>query len=180
MKTCTKCKINKSDDEFFKRSDSGKLRSHCKICYRQDGINWNKRNPEAYKLANRESTTAFRANNPKRAKEILRNSQYKHKDNCMLGGARNRAKCLSLPFNIELSDVVIPETCPILGIKLRQNTIGEFKPNDMPSLDRKIPSLGYVKGNVQVISWRANLLKSDMTVEELKAIIKYIEENSPV
>lgn len=45
---------------------------------------------------------------------------------------------------------------------------------DSPSLDRVIPELGYVPGNVIVISWRANNLKRDATIEELEAVIAYM------
>lgn len=47
--------------------------------------------------------------------------------------------------------------------------------HNSPSLDRRDPSLGYVKGNVGVISDRANLLKSNMTLEELKKLVSYME-----
>jgi len=48
--------------------------------------------------------------------------------------------------------------------------------NSRPSLDRKVPALGYVKTNIFVISFRANRIKSDSTVEELKSILTYMEE----
>ena len=57
------------------------------------------------------------------------------------------------------------ETCPVLGIPLYSD--GRDNQN-APSLDRFIPSLGYVKGNVFVISRRANVLKGDATIEEVK------------
>lgn len=44
-----------------------------------------------------------------------------------------------------------------------------------PSLDRVVPSLGYVKGNVRVISFRANRIKSDATADELRAVLSYTE-----
>lgn len=44
-----------------------------------------------------------------------------------------------------------------------------------PTIDRIINDLGYVKGNVIVISWRANRIKSDATLAELKAIVAFYE-----
>lgn len=43
--------------------------------------------------------------------------------------------------------------------------------DDSPSIDRIIPELGYTKGNIRVISNRANLLKSNATIEELQKVI---------
>jgi len=88
----------------------------------------------------------------------------------MLYSARKRSKTKNLDFNIELSDIQIPEFCPVLNIRLvpgRQLGAGN-RSDDTPSLDRIVPSLGYTKGNVRVISWRANRLKSDATPEELE------------
>lgn len=83
-----------------------------------------------------------------------------------------------IPFNLEESDVIIPDTCPVLGIPIKIHTgRGGYFP-DSPTIDRIIPELGYIKGNIKVISFRANLLKTNATLEELKAIIKYIEDNS--
>ncbi|UOF81207.1 restriction endonuclease pacI-beta-alpha-metal hnh motif 1.97A [Caudoviricetes sp.] len=49
------------------------------------------------------------------------------------------------------------------------------RPNDnSPSVDRLVPHLGYVPGNVRVISWRANILRRDATTRELKKLVKYL------
>lgn len=87
--------------------------------------------------------------------------------------AKARAKRKGVPFNIEQSDLRVPETCPVLGVQLIR--IGGRRTDASPSVDRTKPELGYVKGNVQVISWRANNLKSNATVEELKAVLRYLE-----
>lgn len=76
-----------------------------------------------------------------------------------------------MPFTIETSDIVIPKTCPILGIPLQPR--GDNK-DFSPSLDKVIPARGYVAGNVAVISNRANRIKSDATLEELKSIVAYV------
>lgn len=88
--------------------------------------------------------------------------------------AVKRAKKYGLPFNIQVEDIVIPDVCPILGIKLLKNE-GQAKASS-PSLDRIIPKKGYTKGNVWVISYKANRLKSDATLEELKAIVSVLEK----
>ncbi len=93
-------------------------------------------------------------------------------ENQMLAAAKCRAKKLNLPFNLEISDIYIPAICPLLGLPIVSgiNKKSGNSPNS-PSLDRKIPSLGYVKGNVWVLSRRANLLKSDATIEEVELLL---------
>lgn len=82
--------------------------------------------------------------------------------------ARERAKAKGLPFNITQEDIVIPATCPVLGISIEVNV--DYLKDTSPSLDRIKPELGYVKGNVRVISSRANRLKCDGTAAEMKLI----------
>lgn len=92
----------------------------------------------------------------------------------MLVSARGRAKEKGIPFNIVSADIPVPEVCPVLGLKL---VIGVGACSDSsPSIDRIIPSLGYVKGNVRVISRRANRIKNDATPDELYKVWKYASE----
>ncbi|RWZ83507.1 MAG: hypothetical protein EO766_17635 [Hydrotalea sp. AMD] len=96
--------------------------------------------------------------------------------------ARIKSKCIqnNIPFNLTIDDLVIPENCPILGIPLKFGVKGSdrFKnksktPDDSPSVDRIIPELGYVKGNIVVVSFRANNLKSNATPDELQKIAEF-------
>lgn len=88
--------------------------------------------------------------------------------------ARNRAKKAKLPFDIEIEDCLIPEKCPVLGIQLSKKGDGT-RCKSTPTLDRIIGSLSYVKGNVKVISWLANRIKSDCDDPEVfEAIAKYL------
>jgi len=83
--------------------------------------------------------------------------------------ARRRARELHLPFDLSVSDIVIPTMCPVLRLPL---IVGKNKPSpNSPSLDRIIPTKGYVKGNVWVLSHRANRMKGTATLCELQALI---------
>ncbi len=54
--------------------------------------------------------------------------------------------------------------------------VGEGKLyDDSPSLDKIIPKLGYVKGNVWVVSNKANRIKSNATIEELELLVKNLK-----
>lgn len=92
----------------------------------------------------------------------------------MLLGCKARAKLKGLEFNIIAEDVILPTHCPILGCELIKNTIKQY---NSPSLDRVDNSKGYIKGNVRVISSRANTLKGDGTVEEFIKIIEYMKDH---
>jgi|SRR5579864_2327485 len=91
----------------------------------------------------------------------------------MFDAAKSRAKRLDLSFNIEITDIKIPSHCPILGIPLSVSV--QYQSQCSPSLDRIIPKLGYVKGNIQVISQRANVMKNDASLEELEKFANYIQ-----
>lgn len=86
---------------------------------------------------------------------------------------KSRAKKKQLPFTIEQTDIQIPDVCPVLGIPLVMKAGG--RQNGTPTVDRIKPELGYVKNNVTVISWRANRLKNDATLEELQAVVNYMK-----
>nr|DAP18931.1 MAG TPA: restriction endonuclease [Crassvirales sp.] len=100
---------------------------------------------------------------------IINNSDSYKKS--LIRVARRRATVENLPFNIDCTDIGIPEYCPLLGIELNKH-VGEGEAKfDSPTIDKLIPSLGYTKGNVWVISRRANMIKSDATLEELELLV---------
>ena len=92
----------------------------------------------------------------------------------MWSGAKLRAKAEGTFFNLELADIVIPEFCPVLpNIKINADN-RLCRQDDSPSIDKLIPTLGYVKGNVNIISWRANEIKRDATVQELTQVLAWL------
>ena len=94
----------------------------------------------------------------------------------MFQNAKGRSKKQGIPFAITKDDITIPDTCPVLGIRLDWG-VGQGRMNDnSPSLDKIIPELGYVPGNICVISWRANRLKNDATLAELESVCDYLRQ----
>lgn len=91
----------------------------------------------------------------------------------LIAGARKRAVELGLPFNITEDDICIPSHCPVLGVEL---IIGRDNPGNSPTIDRVKPDAGYVKGNVIVISHKANTIKSDATYDEIQCVANYVRE----
>lgn len=94
----------------------------------------------------------------------------------MLQNAQKRARQGGYPCTITVDDIVIPEYCPLLGIKLHSGRPLAAS----PSLDKIKPELGYVPGNVWVISHRANALKGDASLEELKMLVANLEKRCTV
>lgn len=132
---------------------------------------------------NREYRKEYRKNNP----EIIKAGYQRNKDkvhsytrrwiaanplNRMINAARSRAKQKGLPFDLTIQDISIPESCPVLGIPLVSGQNG-IQCDNSPTLDRIIPELGYVRGNVIVVSARANRIKNDANITELKQVLEY-------
>ena len=95
----------------------------------------------------------------------------------MLKAARDRARKAGVPFDLTESDLMIPTYCPVFGVRLERALGSKGPGQNSPSLDRIIPSRGYVPGNVVVISNRANRAKSDLSVEELCALAEFFKSN---
>jgi hypothetical protein len=90
----------------------------------------------------------------------------------LLNYARIRARKKDMEFNLELEDIVIPDVCPVLGVKI---VVKKGRSPYAPSVDRIDSSKGYVKGNICVMSWRANSLKRDATTDELRRLGAWAE-----
>lgn len=90
--------------------------------------------------------------------------------------AKGRAKKKGLMFDLSPNDIVLNERCPIMGVEL--DYAASIRQENSPSLDRIVPEKGYVKGNVVVISQRANRLKNDASVEEIERILSWLKENT--
>jgi hypothetical protein len=93
----------------------------------------------------------------------------------LLTPARTRAKAGNFEFSLKADELYLPEFCPVLGIELYYNiTTGKVHPNS-PTIDRRDNSKGHTKDNAFVISYRANALKGDATIEELEKILAYMK-----
>lgn len=98
--------------------------------------------------------------------------RYKDKDRIkfMFLSTQRRARQKQIDFNLVLEDIVIPETCPVLGIPL---LFGDKISDNTPTIDRIVNTEGYTKENSVVISWRANTLKKDASISEIQQISKF-------
>ena len=85
----------------------------------------------------------------------------------MVERARSRARRRGIHFELAVADIEMPSRCPVLGIPLRLQGVRSAQ---SPSLDRLDPGRGYVRGNVRVISDRANRLKGDRSLHQVREL----------
>lgn len=104
-----------------------------------------------------------------------RDNRRKRPEESLLHLARQRAKRLGLPCTITRADIIVPAVCPVLGIPIgvARGTVSDGS----PSIDRVRPELGYVPGNVRVISFKANTIKSNATADDLRRVLQYVEQS---
>jgi uncharacterized protein (DUF3084 family) len=85
--------------------------------------------------------------------------------------AKSRARKHGVPFDIDVEDIDVPSLCPALSIPLeRSDTITD----NTPSLDRIDPAKGYVRGNIAVISNKANRIKSNAEAYEIESVALWL------
>jgi hypothetical protein len=142
-KQCLSCGVEKPLNEYY-RKGNGRT-AHCIECTK---IKVRTEKHRAYQRHYQKKNTSI--------------------EQAMLNRSKSRAKQKGFEHNIELDDITIPDNCPLLGIPLikGENCVQE----NSPTLDRIDSSKGYVKGNVWVISYKANTIKSNATPEDLLTI----------
>ena len=129
---------------------------------------------KAWRASNREKCREYSRvkylKYPERCRQSVKKAHLKNYENKLLHSAKQTSRDNGGTIDINVSDIVIPSVCPLLGIRLDRSATALS--DNLPYIDRIDPSKGYVKGNVWVTSWRANKLKSDGTSEEWTGIWK--------
>lgn len=148
---------------------------------------YNNRYYEENKDKLKKSSTDYYVSNKEKVLENVRNYRETNRDtiqekgreyyrrkikNRMLNAARARAKKKQIEFDLTEDDFDIPEKCPLLNTELFIAEGRKSVKDNSPSLDRIDPSKGYIKGNVWVVSHRANTIKSNAYVEEVELLVK--------
>ena len=100
-----------------------------------------------------------------REKEQRRRSHKHNIIRAMLSRAKQRALKHGYEFNLTKDDIHIPELCPLLEVPF---VLGDKKNYEYtPTIDRIDNSKGYIKGNVWVITKKANSMKNSASHKEL-------------
>lgn len=158
-KICRACKTEKPLNEFQK--DNRTKDGHtwlCLLCAAKAANKWHHENREHHNTKMAIWRAAEKKKNP---------SKY------LWETAKRRAKKDGRVFGITPADLPVPEFCPVLGHKLAFG-IKQFSAVS-PSVDAVRPELGYIPGNVRVISHRANTIKQDATPTELRKVADWLE-----
>lgn len=105
-----------------------------------------------------------------------RNASWKeHAARTLLSLSKQRAKRAGMVHTLTLSDIQIPDVCPVLGIPLKREDRATWF--SAPSIDRIDSAKGYTPDNITIVSRRANILKRDATVEELRLLYEYYSQS---
>jgi hypothetical protein len=124
---------------------------------------------QQHRELSKESRLRHKEARDSKSKEWAENNHARVLFNQTRRGARYRG----LAWDLTPNDIVIPTHCPYLGIELT-STQGQGRIWSNASVDRIDNSKGYVKGNVEVISYMANSMKQHATPEQLVSFAKRV------
>jgi hypothetical protein len=160
------CKVEKFLTEFSKNvSAKDGLQYRCRSC---DKDYQTKRRTENY-----ETSLDYG-----RKYQAKRRQNFEYRLKMLINASKQRAKNKNRQHKITVEDIKsiypVDGKCPIFGIDLVFGDSG-FRENS-PSIDRIDSTKGYTVDNIQIISWKANRIKSYATVEELEMIVAYMKQ----
>jgi len=135
------------------------------------------KDPEIRKVKANARWKKWASNNKEAANKRMRDWRQRNPSYMLFQSAKRRSKESGLLFDITIDDIpIVPEMCPVAQIPIFPRNDGTKGPCDnSPTLDRHNPEAGYVKGNLRVISHRANRWKNSMTISDVKRLLDYME-----
>lgn len=127
---------------------------------------------EAQKEKKRIRQRKWNEKNKLRLAELARSYRRAYPADRILKASKQSAKKKGLEHSIMVADLLpLPEFCPVFGFKLDYN-LSKFGETS-PSIDRINNEKGYVKGNIVIVSWKANALKKNGTIQDFQRLIDF-------
>lgn len=183
MKKCNYCNEEKQINEFAKCGTSrDKLQSKCKKCSSLLGKKWRETNSKYNKEYYINNANHIRDNQIKRYRTKKTNEPW-YIAYCII---KQRAKEKNIEFDLDIEYIksIWTDICPVLGIPLKcaifesglTRKTSKARPLDnSPTIDRIDPAKGYIKGNICIMSYRANMIKNCGTLEEHEKIVAFLQ-----
>ena len=133
---------------------------------------YSKKYREGNKEKIKEDKKKYREENKEKLREYNKKYNEENKERYMASTTKHRAKKKNIPYDIDEDYLksIWPEDnkCPALGLEFSKPSEG-LKSTSL-SLDRLVPELGYVKGNVAIVSMLANQIMSNATPDQVIAV----------
>ena len=170
MRLCKKCCIEKPESEFTPRD--GKLPNICRTC--QSASRMERKRASGVKTAEqqREYMREYRRINRDRLLDAERSKRKASPLKWLWRRVSWRKHYLNITRE-EFMAICIPDSCPVLGIPITY----ELSRDNIPSVDRIDPNRPYEVGNIAIISYRANMIKSIGSADEHKRVADWMERN---
>jgi len=130
----------------------------------------NKEYQKAWRLKNPDKIKAYVQKYQAKSTQKLKIWRYANPERCLHLNIKSRAKRMGTEFNLDWQDIDIPILCPALGIPILVGTNDGMKTGPSPhspSVDRIDNDKGYIKGNIQVLSHKANTMKNSASPQQL-------------
>ena len=169
VSTCKKCnrcnKLLPILSFSTNKSANDGLQSKCRDCDKQYQTKRRLENKDSLLEYGRNYTANKRKN-------------FNYRLQMLLNASKQRASKYTREHTITLEDIKnkypIDGKCPVFGIDLQFNSTG-FRDNS-PSIDRIDSLKGYTVDNIQIISWKANSIKRNASLEELILLVNYLNQ----
>jgi len=180
---CSMCKLSKNESDFSKSKRFSRGYDYrCKKCNRKRALDYHKANSEKITKKWKEQRLNRSSEEIKFESEKLRKNYREHYIKLMVTRARERSRLNNIECDLDESDIILPELCPLLQVPFVYGN-GNNKWYTY-SLDRIDTTKGYTKDNVQVITYLANTMKNKASKSELitfaKNILKLFKEDDIV
>jgi hypothetical protein len=113
--------------------------------------------------------------------ELNRTSTKEKHIKRLMSHAKHRSKVQNINFNLTFKYLlkIACDVCPILQVNLSWSANGNGRSDLSPSLDKIDPEIGYIEGNVQWVSYKANAMKSNASFKELHQFADWVKSTIP-